>query len=103
MNESTQKLVKRLSPHLFWDIDLEVFDAEANSMQLIQRVLEYGELEDWCVVRDYYGYDRIAADCKKMRSLRPEALSFVCLVTNTDIKEYRCYNITQSRPTPWNS
>ena len=99
----SKQLADRLSPYLFWDIDREQFDAERNSAQLIQRVLEYGELDDWRTVRDYYGLDRIAHDCKTLRTLRPEALAFVCLVTNTRKEDYRCYNFRQSFPTLWNS
>ena len=102
-NTHTQPLTNRLSPYLFWDIDKDSFDTEKNSAQLIKRVLEYGELNDWCVIRDHYGIDRIAHDCKTLRSLRPEALSFVCVVTNTKKEEYRCYTYRQSFPTLWNS
>ena len=98
-----KQLPDSLSPYLFWDIDREQFDAERNSAQLIQRVLEYGELDDWRTVRDYYGLDRIAHDCKSLRSLRPEALAFVCLVTKTRKEDYRCYNFRQSFPTLWNA
>lgn len=78
--QSTQILISQLSPYLFWDIDKNDFDAERNSAQLIQRVLEYGELDDWRKVRDFYGLDRIASDCKRLRTLPPKALSFVCTV-----------------------
>ena len=100
---STQALVNQLSPYLFWDIDKDSFDTEKNSAQLIKRVLEYGELDDWRKVRNYYGLNRIASDCKTLRSLRPEALSFVCVVTGTKKEDYRCYTFRQSFPTPWNS
>ena len=103
MTERTRTITDRLSPHLFWDIDREQFDADINSAQLIQRVLEYGELDDWRAVRDFYGLNRIASDCKTLRSLRPEALSFICLVTDTKKEDYRCYNFRQSHPTLWNS
>lgn len=96
-------LTESLSPYLFWDIDKSLFDAEKKSPQLIQRVLEYGELADWKAIRDYYGLDRIAHDCKSLCTLHPKALSFVCLVTNTKIEEYRCYKSRQSCPTLWNS
>ena len=96
-------LAESLSPYLFWDIDKGLFDAERNSAQIIQRVLEYGELADWKAIRNYYGLERIAHDCKSLRTLHPEALSFVCLVTNTKIEEYRCYKSRQSCPTLWNS
>ena len=96
-------LTECLSPYLFWDIDKAHFDAERNSAQLIKRVLEYGELDDWRNICNYYGLERIANDCKALRSLRPEALSFVCVVTNTKKEDYRCYNFKQSFPTLWNS
>ena len=99
----TQALDEQLSQYLFWDICRSAFDPERNSAQIIKRVLEYGELDDWRAIRDYYGLDRIASDCKTLRSLRPEALSFVCVVTNTRKEDYRCYTFRQSFPTPWNS
>lgn len=96
-------LTENLSPYLFWDIDKDYFDAEKNSAQLIKRVLEYGELDDWRTIRNYYGLERIANDCKTLRTLRPEALSFICVVTDTKKEDYRCYNFRQSFPTLWNS
>ncbi len=100
---NNQVLVNQLSPYLFWDIDKDSFDAECNSAQLIQRVLEYGELNDWRIIRNFYGLDRIASDCKQLRTLTPKALSFVCIVTGPHKEDYRCYNFRQSFPTPWNS
>lgn len=86
--------IEKLSPVLFWDIDRDQFDPEKHSAQLIQHVLECGELDDWRMVRDYYGLDRIATDCKGLRSLSPEALAFVCTMTDTKKEDYRCYNST---------
>lgn len=103
MNNNSMNLVKQLSQYLFWDIDMDLLDVEKNSSQLIQRVLEYGELEDWRKIRDFYGLARIADDCKKLRSLNPKALSFVCAITGTKKEDYRCYHIRQSFPTHWNS
>lgn len=89
----TQKtLISQLSPHLFWDIDINDFDAERNSAQLIQRVLECGELNDWKLVYSFYGLERIVSDCKSLRTLNPKALSFVCAISDTKKEDYRCYN-----------
>lgn len=88
--------IEKLSPVLFWDIDRDQFDPEKNSAQLIQHVLERGELDDWRLVRDYYGLDRIASDCKGLRTLSPEALAFVCTMTDTKKEDYRCYNSPSS-------
>lgn len=103
MNNNTMNLKNQLSQYLFWDMDVDLLDVETNSAQLIQRVLEYGELDDWRNIRDFYGLERIANDCKKLRSLNPKALSFVCAITGTKKEDYRCYHIRQSNLTHWNS
>jgi len=95
--------MEKLSPHLFWDMDREQFDMERHSGQLIQRVLEHGTLDDWKLIRSFYGLDRIVADCKNLRTLDPVCLSYVCLVSHTNKEDYRCYQFRQSNPTLWNS
>lgn len=102
-NVNSLNLTNQLSQYLFWDIDLSLLDVESNSAQVNQRVLEYGELDDWRKIRDFYGLERIVNDCKRLRSLNPKALSFVCAITGTKKEDYRCYHIRQSIPTPWNS
>ena len=100
---STYSYISKLSPVLFWDVDREQMDAEQHSAGLIQRVLEYGTLQDWRLTRDYYGMDRIVADCKRLRTLDPMALSFICAMSNTNKEDYRCYQFKQSTQTLWNS
>lgn len=95
--------LETLSNYLFWDMDIDSLDAQNNARQLIQRVLEYGELSDWRQTRRYYGLDRVVSECKAMRSLAPTALSFICTISHTKKEDYRCYHFAQSFPTPWNS
>ena len=100
---SSVSYISQLSPVLFWDIDREHMDIESHSAGLIQRVLEYGTLQDWRLTRDYYGMDRIVADCKRLRTLDPMALSFICAMSDTKKEEYRCYQFRLLNQTPWNS
>ena len=100
---SANSYISQLSAVLFWDLDREHLDAERYSAGLIQRVLEYGTLQDWRLTRDYYGMDRIVAECKRLRTLDPMALSFVCAMSDTKKEDYRCYQFAQSNPTLWNS
>lgn len=93
---STENYISHLSPVLFWYMDIEQLDTERHSAHLIQRVLEYSTLNYWRLTRDYYGLDRIANDCKQLRTLDPMALSFVCVMTDTKKEDYRCYKLRQS-------
>lgn len=94
--------IGQLSPVLLWDIDPEEADMDTCPQQIIVRVLEYGTLEDWRLIRSYYGLEKIVECCKQARSLDPMALSFICCISHTRKEEYRCYRTAQSNPTPWN-
>lgn len=100
---SGKSYIQRLSPYLLWDMDMEKVDMDTCPSQIIQRVLEYGTLEDWRLIHKYYGLDKIVEECKKMRSLDKVALSFICCKSNTNKEDYRCYRTRQSNPTLWNS
>ncbi len=80
------------SKYLFWDTDSATVDLERNSPYVVQRVLEYGELSDWRLLQEYYGLERIVEIAKQLRSLDPKALSFLCVVSDTHEKDYRCYS-----------
>lgn len=81
---------------LFWDIDMEQVNMDTCPAQIIQRVLEYGIWEDWQIIRNYYGLNKIVEVCRNLRSLDPVALSFICTISDTDKTEYRCYRTKQS-------
>lgn len=93
----------QLSEHLFWDVVREEVDMEAHASFVVQRVLEYGTLADWRLLRDYYGLDYIVSLCQAMRTLDPVCLSFISTIANTPRETFRCYHTRQSMPTPWNS
>jgi len=95
--------IERLSPVIFWDIDKEQFDPDKFPSHIILRVLEYGTLEDWRLVKTFYGMDKIVDVCKNARTMDPVSLAFVCAMSGTQKEDYRCYRIRQSNPTPWNS
>ena len=56
---------------------------EKHSQYIIKRVLEYGMLQDWNIVKQYYGLGRIVEIAKGFRELEPGfSLSF-CHFTNS--------------------
>ena len=94
--------IQHFSKNLFWDVNPEEFLVDKCPAQVIQRVLERGDWNDWCLIRNYFGLVQIANICKQLRTLSPEALSYVCCVTNTKKEDYRCYHYAQSNPKLWN-
>ena len=92
--------ISKLSSHLLWDIDKEQADMDTCPSQIIQRVLEYGTLDDWHLIRSYYGLDKIVEVCLNLRTLDPIALSFISCISQIDKTQFRCYHTKQSMPTP---
>ena len=88
--------IKKLSPVLFWDIDKSQADMDKYPSFLVQRVLEYGNWNDWQLLLSYYGKDQIVEICKRLRSLDSICLSYICAISNTKKEEYRCYRMKQS-------
>ena len=95
--------VADFSPHLFWDVDSEKFDLEKHAVQMIQKVLEFGKIEDWELLKLYYGLEKIKNVSLNLRSLDAVTLSFVSTIFKIDKKEFRCYKHRQLYPNLWNS
>ncbi len=103
MDRNSKHILDQFSPVLFWDVDKNQADMDKNARFMVQRVLEYGQMKDWLLIRNYYGLDRIVDLCKEMRTLDPVCLAFICNISHTKKEDYRCYHIRQSNPTLWNS
>lgn len=95
--------ISDFSPHLFWDVDLATFDLEKHKVHLIQKVLEYGKIQDWNLLKSYYGLETIKNVALNLRSLDAVTLSFVSTIFKIDKKEFRCYKHRQLVQNYWNS
>lgn len=91
------------SQHLFWDVDLSLFDLEKHKVFLIHRVLEYGLIEDWNLIKELYGMEAIKEVALNVRTLDAVTLAFVSNLFGIDKTEFRCYKHRQLYPTYWNS
>ena len=87
---SSKEYIKQFSKHLFWDANPDELDMDKYPAYIIQRVLEYGDIEDWKLLNKYYSSNKITEVCKTLRSLDPMCLSFICAISHTKEEEYRC-------------
>lgn len=95
--------VNDFSKHLFWDVDLEKFDLDKHKVQMIQKVLEYGRINDWNLLKQYYGLEEIKNVSLNLRSLDAVTLSFVSTIFKIDKSKFRCYKHRQSVENYWTS
>lgn len=66
---SGNEYINMFSAHLFWDVRKEDVDFDEHAQYIIKRVLEYGLLEDWNLIRQYYGLSKIVEVAKELRDL----------------------------------
>lgn len=95
--------ISDFSPHLFWDVDLDGFDFEKYKIHLVSKVLEYGLLKDWQLIKELYGLEEIKTISLNLRSLDAVTLSFLSTYFKIDKKEFRCYKHRQLVQNVWNS
>jgi hypothetical protein len=95
--------INDFSQHLFWDVDKSSFDLEIYKVQMISKVLEYGNWNDWIFLKEYYGLEIIKEVSLNLRSLDVVTLSYLSALFSIDIKEFRCYKHKQLVQTYWNS
>ncbi len=95
--------ISDFSKHLFWDVDLNGFDFEKHDQWFSQRVIEYGNWEDWNLLKKLYGLERIKELALQFRTLDAISLSYLAAIFNIDQSEFRCYKHKQLFPTYWNS
>lgn len=93
--------MKELSSNLFWDVNANDIDIERHASFIVQRVLEYGLMEDWNYILSYYGISRILSLALRFRSLDPKALAFISVFTKTPRENFRCYTTTQLSQQHW--
>lgn len=67
---------------LFWDV--AKVDPRKNEKFIIERILNYGDEEDFRWARESYGDKRVKATVLKSRALDNKSLSFWCQYFNLD-------------------
>ena len=95
--------ISDFSPHLFWDVDLNGFDLDKHKEFMIERILEYGMLQDWNNIKKLYGKEVIKEVSLNLRNISPITLSFLTTIFKNEEKEFRCYTSIQSSQNFWNS
>lgn len=91
-----------LSKHLFWDVNIKELDFQKNMKQIIHRVLDYGLIDDWLFIQNYYGIREIAEVALTIRDLDKKSASFIALIAKIPKEKFLCYTTKQSTQKHWN-
>lgn len=98
---NTKYEIADLSSHLFWDVDVKQLDFEKSKVQIIYKVLEFGLMSDWKILKEVYGLDTIKNVSLELRNLDVVTLAFLSTTFNIDKSNFRCYKLKQSGQNFW--
>lgn len=98
---ATNLLASNYSRHLFWDMEMEYLDLNQHKELLVNRVLDYGFFSDWKQLNTDLGLEEIGIIAKNLRDLDVRAVTFISLLADIDITQFRCSTIQQSIPRHW--
>jgi hypothetical protein len=100
--ELTREDIDQLSAHLFWDVKRDKCKWELHKEFIVQRVLEYGLIEDWYILSRKIGILEIANIAMQIRDLSPRSLAFISTLSHIPTEKFRCFTLSQSIPQHWN-
>ena len=93
---------EQFSKHLFWDVDILKVDLNKRKRWFINRVLEYGLINDWKLFVKLYGLKEIAEVAMKIKSLDRKSASFIATLSGEPKEKFLCYSIPQLAQSFWN-
>jgi len=95
-------LVKTLSPHLFWDVDISEIDEIKNSKYIVTKVLLYGLYSDFKKIIHYYSLEKIVNIALNINEIDKKTASFLSTISGVPKSRFPCYITKQSHPKHWN-
>ena len=95
-------MMLKVSPHIFWDVDVNSIDMEKNGVFVLQRVLQYGLLKDWLIIKSNLGLEKMKSIAVQIPTLDDVSISFLSNLLHIEKSEFRCYKNRQSNQNYWN-
>lgn len=92
----------KLTPQLFWDMNFEKLDVIKNKRLIIERVLSYGNTEQFKALCKAYKKEEIITELKQIGYLDPKTYQFAIWFFSIPEKEMKCYTKKQSHLQHWN-
>jgi hypothetical protein len=84
-------LMKQFSPHLFWDMNVDAFDAQRDKVLIIERVMNYGFETDERLLYHLYSVNTIKRIITRLNSLNERTISYLSMVFGIKEEKFKCY------------
>jgi hypothetical protein len=95
-------LLEQLNKAYFWDVDITQIDDEKSKRLIIERVINYGNLQEIKLIKEFYGVEVITSALCKLNYIDPKTLNFISLLFKIPKSKFKCYTRRQLTNQPWN-
>lgn len=97
---NTQNL--KLNKTIFWDTPMRQIDPQKHADFIIQRVLEYGDKDDWQTIKKYYSLKQIKDAACSDRNLSKKSANFWSLILSIPKNKLLCFkNLSRQKQDPF--
>jgi len=80
----------KLNKQLFWDINPKKLDVKKHADFIISRVLIYGDIGDYELIKKQYGEKKIREISKKVSYPNKKSLNFWSNIFNLPLESFSC-------------
>jgi hypothetical protein len=87
-------------PSLFWDVSR--VDPKSHQKFIIERILDFGDQEDFKWAVDYYGKDKVVENLIKSKKLSKKSILFWCRYFNINSQKCSANQSTKKQSAFWN-
>lgn len=102
-NQNIINLVENLSDHLFWDTDKSSLLNNSSEIFILERVMEYGTIEDWRAVNKFYKKEKLKQLVVQLKNISDKSFTFLSNYFDIPKEKFACYTKNQSQRNFWNA
>ena len=96
-----ENLLDHINKTYFWDIDPAHLDECLSKRLIIERVMNFGNLQEIVLVKNHYGTKEIKLILCNLNYIDPKTLNFLSLLLNIPKIKFKCFTRTQLTTQPW--
>ena len=91
----------KLSSEIFWDVNVSGIDFAKRARFVINRVMQYGTLNDWEQIVAFYGLEKIGQEMMQEPDLDPRSQAFLSIILDLPKEKFQCFKKIKMPQAPW--
>ena len=96
------EFLDKINKVYFWDIDPAGLDEFKSKRIIIERVMNFGNLQEIKLIKDFYGANEVTNILCNLNYIDPKTLNFASLLFHIPKTKFKCYSREQLTRQPWN-